>query len=517
MATFYDLSETAQILFMAAQFIATCMGICMVPMVYQKRRWLPKLILPIGFLISGGMLAIFSANIRVQKQNLPMPAVTKWASELPIWISILLLVAIFGYMVFLLVRERLYRKSTITRFSMKEGLDSLSSGLCFYEPSGRIILSNNCMQELCHKLVGRDLQNAALFWELLQKGEAGADVVYEASFKNLTYSENGKINGIVYEKDGEEIAVSCRLVADCSGIPAVVRRSLPDDYGIEKFELTPKDIFYVTLRYIDFEEKRAERYLRSDFWLYFKAWLAPSGGSDALIGMGACGGFDVVEKVYSLFEKTVKLPAHTVTRIEKGRTPYHRAPYSFVSDGFIAMGDAACLTKPNCGEGCTAALALTDIAVDVATKVMANGAYPTREALWSINKRYNDTQGKEFASLMALLGSIIRHSAKANEYLFKKDVIFSCKLLSSMGNGIQLDFADYAKTLIFVVVGLVTGRIKPAELKAVIDAIVTSGKLTAHYEKYPETPAGYEAWAKEAELLWAKTGKVAEWDAVENF
>ena len=63
MATFYDLSETAQILFMAAQFIATCMGICMVPMVYQKRRWLPKLILPIGFLISGGMLAIFSANI----------------------------------------------------------------------------------------------------------------------------------------------------------------------------------------------------------------------------------------------------------------------------------------------------------------------------------------------------------------------------------------------------------------------------------------------------------------------
>lgn len=170
MATFYDLSETAQILFMTAQFITACMGVCMLPMVLQKRRWLSKLILPIGFLISGGMLAIFSANIRVQKQNLPMPAVTQWASELPIWISILLLVAIFGYMVFLLVRERLYRKSTITRFSIKEGLDSLSSGLCFYEPSGRIILSNSCMQELSHKLMGRDLQNAALFWQLLQQG-----------------------------------------------------------------------------------------------------------------------------------------------------------------------------------------------------------------------------------------------------------------------------------------------------------------------------------------------------------
>lgn len=347
--------------------------------------------------------------------------------------------------------------------------------------------------------------------------EAGAELVYEASFKSLTYNENGKINGVVYEKDGEEITVSCRLVADCSGIPAVVRRSLPDDYGIEKFELTPKDIFYVTLRYIDFEEKRQERYLRSDFWLYFKSWLAPSGGSDALIGMGACGGFDVVEKVYKLFEKTVRLPAHKVVRVEKGRTPYHRAPYSFVSDGFIAMGDAACITKPNCGEGCTASIVLEDIAVDVASQVMANGAYPTREALWSINKRYNNTQGKEFASLMALLGSIIRHSAKANEFLFKNDVIFSCKLLSSMGNGIELNIGDYVKTLIFIIIGLVTGNIKPAELKAVIDAIITSGKLTAHYEKYPETPEGYEAWAKEAELLWAKTGKVAEWDSVDNF
>lgn len=347
--------------------------------------------------------------------------------------------------------------------------------------------------------------------------EAGAELVYEASFKSLIYNENGKISGVIYEKDGEEIAASCRLVADCSGIPAVVRRSLPDDYGIEKFELTPKDIFYVTLRYIDFEEKRTERYLRSDFWLYFKSWLAPSGGSDALIGMGACGGFDVVEKVYALFEKTVRLPAHKVVKIEKGRTPYHRAPYSFVSDGFIAMGDAACITKPNCGEGCTASIVLEDIAVDVASQVMANGAYPTREALWSINKRYNNTQGKEFASLMALLGSIIRHSAKANEFLFKNDVIFSRKLLSGMGNGIELSIGDYVKTLIFIIIGLVTGNVKPAELKAVIDAIVTSGKLTAHYEKYPETPDGYEAWAKEAELLWAKTGKVAEWDSVDNF
>ena len=237
MATFYDLSETAQILFMAAQFIATCMGICMVPMVYPKRRWLPKLILPIGFLISGGMLAIFSANIRVQKKNLPMPAVTKWASELPIWISILLLVAIFGYMVFLLVRERLYRKSTITRFSIKEGLDSLSSGLCFYEPSGRIILSNSCMQELCHKLMGRDLQNAALFWQLLQKGEADADVLRQGDAPSFRLSD-----GTVWSFAWEDLGGIYQLTAaDATQIHQLTSRLEKENQQLEQFNQRLRD------------------------------------------------------------------------------------------------------------------------------------------------------------------------------------------------------------------------------------------------------------------------------------
>lgn len=344
--------------------------------------------------------------------------------------------------------------------------------------------------------------------------EAGAEILYKASFAGLLYDENGKINGVEYEKDGEKTAVNCRLVADCSGIPAVVRRSLPDDYGVEKFELMPDDMFYVVLRYIDFKEKRPD-WLHSDFWLFYKSWIAPSGMTDALIGIGSCSGFEQAEKMYELFTKNVKIPAHTVKWTEKGRTPYHRAPYSFVADGFIAMGDAACLTKPNCGEGCTASLVLEDIAVDVADAAMKNGAYPTRESLWSINKQYNSTQGKEFASLMALLTSIIRHSAKANEYLFKYDVIFSRKILGSMGEGgLSLDIIDYLKTLIFVLIGLISGNIKPLELKSVINAIINSGKLTELYERFPETPDGFDEWVKEAEAAWAKAGKMADWKVV---
>lgn len=341
--------------------------------------------------------------------------------------------------------------------------------------------------------------------------EAGAEILYETSFAGLLYDENGKINGVEYEtKDGEKVAVSCRLVADCSGIPAVVRRSLPDDYGVEKFELTPDDMFYVTLRYVDFKEKKGD-WLHSDFWIFYKSWLAPSAGSDAILGIGSCFGFDYVEKMYELFTKNVSLPPFTVKRIERGCTPYHRAPYSFVADGFIAMGDAACITKPNCGEGCTASLVLEDIAVDVAEAAMKDGAYPTRESLWSINKLYNNTQGKEFASLLALLTSIIRHSAKANEFMFKYDVIFSRKILGGMSEGLSLNLVDYLKTLIFVLIGLVSGNIKPREVMSVLDAVINSGKLTELYERFPETPDGFDEWVKEAEAAWAKAGKMSEW------
>ncbi|MBQ7121363.1 MAG: NAD(P)/FAD-dependent oxidoreductase [Clostridia bacterium] len=340
--------------------------------------------------------------------------------------------------------------------------------------------------------------------------EAGAEIIYEAAFDSLIYDENGKINGVTYEKDGEKVTVSCRLVADCSGIPAVVRRSLPDGYGIEKFELTSDDILYVVLRYVDFTEKKG-RWLQSQFWLAYKSWLAPSAGSDAILGIGACFGFDYVEKCFKQFEKNARLPGYTVKKIEKGRTPYHRAPYSFVSDGFIAMGDAACLTKPNCGEGCTASLVLEQIAVDVASKAMENGAYPTREALWSINKLYNNTQGKEFASLMALLTGVVRHSPKANEFLFKHDVIFSEKILGGMGRELELSVGDMLKIVLFVLIGILSLNIKISEIRSILSGLINSGKLTEHYEKFPETPDGFEQWVNEAEILWKKAGKLSDW------
>ncbi len=338
--------------------------------------------------------------------------------------------------------------------------------------------------------------------------KSGADFLYEAPFLKPIYT-NGKITGVTYKTAGGEESVSCRLVADCSGIPAVVRRSLPAYYKIEPFELTPNDVFFVVLKYINFADKRP-KWLQSESWLFYKTWLAPSDDDGAILGVGANFGYDYAEKILDLFIKNVKMPEYTVRKTERGRTPYHRAPYSFVSDGFIAMGDAACLTKPFCGEGCTCALVLSDIAADVITGILKAGEYPTREKLWSINKRYNDAQGKEFAGLLAMLIGVIRHNAEENEYFFKHDVIFSRKILGGGAGGVSLSTPDILKMVLFIIAGVICRKVRPSTVKSIVGAALNSGKITKLYEEYPETPDGYDEWVIKAGALWKKIGSMSD-------
>ena len=80
------------------------------------------------------------------------------------------------YFACLIWEEHGIRTNTITHSSIREGVDQIDSGLCFYVEGGRMILSNSRMNELCHAIVGRDLQNGSLFWQILMGGDVKADV-----------------------------------------------------------------------------------------------------------------------------------------------------------------------------------------------------------------------------------------------------------------------------------------------------------------------------------------------------
>ena len=105
-----------------------------------------------------------SYNMLPAVRDLDVPEISDWLCGQPLLIPLLVFAVVAAYYVYLIKEEWLFRKNTVTRSSIKEGIDKLSSGLCFYVDGGRVVLSNQRMNELCFRLLGRDLQNAALFW-----------------------------------------------------------------------------------------------------------------------------------------------------------------------------------------------------------------------------------------------------------------------------------------------------------------------------------------------------------------
>lgn len=340
--------------------------------------------------------------------------------------------------------------------------------------------------------------------------KAGSEIIYEAAFDDFIFDERGRIIGAKYTTaDGEQQAYA-KIVADCSGIPSAARTKLPDGYGVENFEISPRDMFYVVLYYVKYP-KGHEKVIHTDSYLQYKAWSAPQADPEgAILGVGANLSFEYAEEMFKEFQKNVPWCEYEIQHIEKGRTPYRRPPYSFVSDGFIAMGDAACLTKPNNGEGCTSALYQARIAVDVITDALRGGGYITKARLWKINKEYIEVQGKAFASLMATLIGAAVINCTENEYFFEHDIVFSKKMFAGLSEGISLSAGEIASMAANIAKGVATGKIRPSTLKSVIGAAKNGMEIKAHYSKFPSTPNGFEEWCLKANRLWAKIGSMAD-------
>ena len=187
MIRYYDLPLYLQVEFLSLLFRVVCLGVCLLPSTWKRRKTLPGVIVPAGILLSGVMLVIYTSNIRSVKKEMVLPEITKWLSEQPVLIPILLLFAIVAYDAYWVVKVYRYRKHTISRSSIKEALAQISSGLCFFAENGRIILSNHRINQLCHAVLGKDLQNAAVFWQLLQNGDVADGVVRIADSTKPTF------------------------------------------------------------------------------------------------------------------------------------------------------------------------------------------------------------------------------------------------------------------------------------------------------------------------------------------
>jgi len=341
--------------------------------------------------------------------------------------------------------------------------------------------------------------------------EAGAEIRYQTRFVDFVY-EDGRITGAMIEQDGQITEVRAKLVADCSGIESVARTRLPPDYGVENFTIKADEMFYVVLRYVVYHDPK-DYTVGTRGWSYYKTWEAPEGRADcAILGVGANGSYEEAERVFAKFREQVKLPRHTVIRTEQGTTPYRRPPYSFVADGFLVSGDAACLTKPSAGEGVTSSMVQLEIAAEEIGRLLNEGGYLSRARLWPINMRYVEVQGKAFAGQLATLIGAMSTTAEENDFFFQHDIIFSDKTFAALACGEPLVFSKKEMLHMAWVLlgGVLSGKVRLCTIRSLLRSMKNGARAEQLYAQYPASEEGFEAWVLRAERFWKECGSMAE-------
>lgn len=158
-------------------FLVLCASMYMLSLTVQRKSPILITLTMLCVVLSGSMVILYSADVRSIKYELAPAAASRWLCEKPIAFAVLLLAAVTVFLTYSAIREIHLRRTTITRSAIKESIDHLSTGLCFYAENGRVMLVNYRMNQLCHDLLGHDLQNAALMWESISGGNVRPGIV----------------------------------------------------------------------------------------------------------------------------------------------------------------------------------------------------------------------------------------------------------------------------------------------------------------------------------------------------
>lgn len=231
MMAYIDLTIPVRCMILLGFFLAICVGGWMASSVFQRKDCVPKLLVSAGVVLSTMLMIIYTAEARASLRNLPVPEVSQWFCQQSLLLPLGVLVLVWGCFGWILWKEVQFRKYIITRSSIKEGVDKISSGLCFYLEGGRVVLSNSRMNALCHRIVGRDLQNAELFWETLSGGDVRQGVT------RLAYGEypNFRLpDGTVWSFARTELDGFIQLTA----ADTTLQQSLTDELLENNLELT---------------------------------------------------------------------------------------------------------------------------------------------------------------------------------------------------------------------------------------------------------------------------------------
>ena len=189
MKSFYLSSAPAQMTLLVALFLTLILSLFLLLASYDKQREKRKSILRLSvFLFFLILLSVLADAFSRMTEGLEY----KTLLPLPMW----LLWCITFAADFLLIWDiaGLYRqgKQALSRDSIKQALDMLPSGICYFTPFGNVKLCNRQMHSLFHTIAQSDLQTLAELRDALSDCDACSGVICLSKERQTYLFPDGK-------------------------------------------------------------------------------------------------------------------------------------------------------------------------------------------------------------------------------------------------------------------------------------------------------------------------------------
>lgn len=220
--------------------------------------------------------------------------------------------------------------------------------------------------------------------------------------------------------------VKADLVIDSAGIYSPVRRNLPPMFRIQR-EIGEGETFYC---YRAFFEKTEEKFTAPHYKIFFyhcgragMDWaITEDGYVDILIGSFSPLSQAEVDEALEDFRKDYPYMGEKIVRGGSfADIPLRKVYSKFITNGYAAIGDAACMTEPLSGSGITLSINAGKILADV---ILRNpGADFTEELLWEYQYEYIKKNGNRYLGDAVLKGFLGCMTADDIDFFMVKNIL----------------------------------------------------------------------------------------------
>ena len=328
----------------------------------------------------------------------------------------------------------------------------------------------------------------------------------------------GKVTGVVFRVGQKKQEVSAKLVIDATGFDAALVRRLDPDLGMEFYD-DPGDVVVAINELASIDVEKARRSI-GDF---------VCGDEEMWTIFGTAGSYSTEFFYVSTRKKTAYVllgfkeqigekPADRLRDFKKRHRYYRKKLYGtegkirirhslprLVTDGFLALGEAACMVIPIHGSGVASALWAAHLAASVAVPLLKSKTPLTTAALWPYAAFYQTGRGRLLATYEISRLTSERFTARQVEVMVEEGIIAG----EDMVNGAYpREFQLSAATASDRLRGLAN---HPDLIGPVIRMATGSLAVSAHYANYPRTfdPETFEAWKQKERILfdpfWARS------------